>query len=53
MAQRTARSGAPANQEGMKSPGRRNREDHIRHRDYSPTLGRFIERDPIGFDLPP
>jgi len=50
MAQRTARSGAPANQEGMKSPGRRNREDHIRHRDYSPTLGRFIERDPIGFE---
>jgi RHS repeat-associated protein len=22
---------------------------YVRHRDYSPTLGRFIERDPIGF----
>ena len=49
MAQRTARSRAPANQEGMKSPGRWIREPHVRHRDYSQTLGRFIERDPIGF----
>jgi RHS repeat-associated protein len=23
---------------------------YVRHRDYSPSLGRFIERDPIGFD---
>jgi RHS repeat-associated protein len=23
---------------------------HVRHRDYSPTLGQFIERDPIGFE---
>ena len=23
---------------------------HVRHRDCSPTLGRFIERDPIGFE---
>ncbi|NBT25804.1 MAG: hypothetical protein EBT09_04480, partial [Actinobacteria bacterium] len=23
---------------------------YVRHRDYSPTLGRFIERDPIGFE---
>ena len=23
---------------------------HVRHRDYSPKLGRFIERDPIGFE---
>jgi RHS repeat-associated protein len=50
MAQRTARSRAPANQEGMKSPGRWIREPHVRHRDYSPTLGRFNKRDPIGFE---
>ena len=23
---------------------------YVRHRDYSPTLGRFIERDPVGFE---
>jgi RHS repeat-associated protein len=23
---------------------------YVRHRDYSPTMGRFIERDPIGFE---
>lgn len=50
MAQRTVNRRAPANQEGMKSPCRWNRDTHSRHRDYSPTLGRFIERDPIGFE---
>jgi len=50
MAQQTARSRAPANQERGKSRGLWIHEDHIRHRDYSPTLGRFIERDPIGFE---
>ena len=50
MAQRTARRRAPAAQEAGKSHGRWNRETHVRHRDYSPTLGRFIEPDPIGFD---
>jgi len=50
MTQPMLRSRAPANQERGKSLGCWNREDHIRHRDYSPTLGRFIERDPIGFE---
>jgi RHS repeat-associated protein len=50
MAQRTARRRAPAAQEAGKSHGRWNRETHVRHRDYSPTLGRFIEPDPIGFE---
>jgi len=50
MAQQTVKSRAPANQEGMKSRGHWNREAFVRHRDYSPTLGRFIERDPIGFE---
>ena len=50
MAQQTARSRAPANQEGMKSPGCWNREAPVRRRDYTPTHGRFIERDPIGFE---
>lgn len=51
MVQRTARSRAPANQEGGKSHGRWwNRESHGPRRDYSPALGRLIERDPIGFE---
>ncbi len=50
MAQQTARTRISANQCVEKSRGRWNRETHVRHRDYSPTLGRFIERDPIGFD---
>jgi RHS repeat-associated protein len=50
MAQQTVRTRTPANQEGMKSPGRWNRDTHSRNRDYSPTLGRFMERDPIGFE---
>jgi len=50
MTQQTLRSRAPKNQEIGISPRRWNSETHIRHRDYSPTLGRFIERDPIGFE---
>ena len=50
MAQQTVRTRTPANQEGMKSPGRWHRETRARPRDYSPTLGQFIERDPIGFE---
>ena len=50
MAQRTARSRTPAAQEVQKSRGRWNGVTHVRHCDYSPTLGRFIERDPIGFE---
>ena len=50
MAQRTVTSRASASREVGKSRGRWNRETHVRHRDYSPTLGRFIEQDPIGFE---
>jgi RHS repeat-associated protein len=50
MAQRTAESRALAAQEVGKSRGQRIREPHVRHRDYSPPLGRFIERDSIGFE---
>lgn len=50
MTQQTLRSRAPKNQEIGTSRRRWNSETHIRHRDYSPTLGRFIERDPIGFE---
>ena len=50
MTQRTAGSRSRTDQDVAKSRGRWNRETHGRHRDYSPTLGRFIERDPIGFE---
>lgn len=50
MTQRTVGSRAIADQEVRKSRGHWHRESHARHRDYSPTLGRFIERDPIGFE---
>jgi RHS repeat-associated protein len=50
MAQRTAGTRSHADQEAGKSRGRWIREAHVRHRDYAPTLGRFIERDPIGFE---
>ena len=49
MAQRMAGNRSSAHQEGMNSRVHRIRETHVRHRDYSPPLGRFIERDPIGF----
>ena len=39
-----------ADEVGWKSGGCWNQETYVRHRDYSPTLGRFIERDPIGFE---
>ena len=50
MAQRTVSRRAIASQDVGKSRGHWNRDAHFRHRDYSPTLGRFIERDPIGFE---
>ena len=50
MAQQTFISRARTSQKVCKSRGRWSREDHIRHRDYSPTIGRFIERDPLGFE---
>ena len=50
MAQRTAGTRSHADQEAGKSRGRWNRDTYVRHRDYSPTLRRFIERDPIGFE---
>lgn len=50
MTQQTLRSPAPAKQEVGKSRGQWIREPHVRHRDYSPTLRRFIERDPIGYE---
>ena len=50
MAQRTVKSGTPIAKEVGNSRGLWNRETHVRHRDYSPTVGRFIERDPIGFE---
>jgi RHS repeat-associated protein len=50
MAQQKVRTRTPAHQEVGKSRGHWNRDAHFLHRDYSPTLGRFIERDPIGFE---
>ena len=50
MAQQTFISRARTSQKVWKPRGRWSREDHIRHRDYSPTIGRFIERDPLGFE---
>ena len=50
MVRQTARSRALDSKEVAKSRGHWNRERHDRHRDYSPTLGRFIGRDPIGFE---
>jgi RHS repeat-associated protein len=50
MAQQTVRSRALDSREVGKSRRRWNREAPVRHRDYSPTLGRFIEMDPIGFE---
>ena len=50
MAQRTARSRAPDSREVGTTRSHWHRESYVRHRDYSPTLGRFIERDPIGFE---
>jgi len=50
MTQQQVRSRTLACQTARKSRGLWNRETHVRHRDYSPTLGRFIERDPIGFE---
>jgi len=50
MTQHTKRSTASGNTDTNRSRGCWNREAYVRHRDYSPTLGRFIERDPIGFD---
>ena len=43
MAQRMAGNRSSAHQEGMNSRVHRIRETHVRHRDYSPTLGRFID----------
>lgn len=50
MNQLAIRSRAPAERELGQSLGRWHRETRTRHRDYSPTLGRFIERDPVGFE---
>jgi RHS repeat-associated protein len=50
MAQQTARTRISANQCVERSRGRWNRYAHANHRDPSPTLGRFIERDPIGLE---
>lgn len=50
MAQRAIGGRAPAHQESRKSRGHWHRETHVRHRDYAPTLGRFIEREPVGFE---
>jgi len=50
MAQQTCKTRTPVDQEIGKSRGRCNRGAHASHRGYSPTLGRFIERDPIGFE---
>lgn len=43
-------SSAPAATEAARLTRRWNRETGVRPRDYSPTLGRFIDRDPIGFE---
>ncbi|NBT35870.1 MAG: hypothetical protein EBT03_10110 [Betaproteobacteria bacterium] len=50
MAQQTAESCVSANRGVGKSRSRLSRELQVRRREYSPTLGRFIERDPIGFE---
>jgi len=50
MAQRTVNRPAPDSREVGKSRSRWSRESLVRRREYSPTLGRFIERDPIGFE---
>ncbi len=50
MTQQQVRSRTLACQTARNSRGLWNRETQGRHRDYSPTLGRFIERDPIGFE---
>ena len=50
MTQPTLRSRAPAERELGQSLCHWHRESHVRHRGYSPTLGRLIERDPIGFE---
>ena len=50
MAQPTVEGRASTSHDIAKSRGHWHRETHIRHRDYSPTLGRFIERDPMGFE---
>ena len=50
MAQPTVEGRASTSHDIAKSRGRWIRETHARHRDHSPTLGRFIERDPIGFE---
>lgn len=50
MTQQTLRNSVPADRKLRESIGVWNRETHDRSRDYLPTLGRFIERDPIGFE---
>jgi RHS repeat-associated protein len=50
MTQHTLRNRALDSQDVPKARGHWNHETYVRHRDYSPTLGRFIERDPIGFE---
>jgi RHS repeat-associated protein len=50
MTQRTVGSPTIADKEVRKSRGHWHRESHARHRDYLPALGRFSERDPIGFE---
>lgn len=50
MTQQTIRRQALTNQAGGSSRGHWNRDTHVRYRDDSPTLGRFIEREPIGFE---
>jgi RHS repeat-associated protein len=50
MNQLAIRGRAPAERELGQSLCRWHRETRARRRDYSPPLGRFIERDPIGFE---
>lgn len=50
MAQQTVLNSVPDSREVGTSRSHWHRESYVRHRDYSPTLGRFIERDPVGFE---
>ncbi len=40
----------PVNRKVSTSRARYNRQTYMHYRDYLPTLGRFIERDPVGFE---
>jgi RHS repeat-associated protein len=50
MAQQTVLSRVPDSREVGTSRSHWHRESYVRHRDYSPRLGRFIQRDPLGFE---